>query len=106
MWPIHPNSFGKNKYILHFIDKFSRKTKVYFFKEKHEVFSVFKKFKAVDEKESDHNIKTMKSDKGGKFSSKEFEKYCENHGIRFLKKRKSHKSLTSYFYQTISNLLY
>ena len=106
MWPIHPNSFGKNKYICILLINLVEKLRYIFFKEKHEVFSVFKKFKAVDEKESDHNIKTMKSDRGGKFSSKEFEKYCENHGIRFLKKQKSHKSLTSYFYQTISNLLY
>ena len=43
--------------------------------------STFKKFKAIFEKESDHNIKTMKSNRGGKFTSEEFEEYYENSEI-------------------------
>ena len=35
--PIKPNSFGKNKYFLLFIDDYSRKTWVYFLKEKSEL---------------------------------------------------------------------
>ena len=60
-----------------------KKTWVYILKEKLEVFSDFKKFNALVEIESGHNIKAMRSDKGGWFISKEFEKYCENHGIHW-----------------------
>ena len=79
--PIHPNSLGKKKYFLLFIDDFSRKTLVYFLKKKYKAFSTFKKFTVLIENESDHNIKTMRSKKWGKFTSKAFEEYCENHGI-------------------------
>jgi len=48
--PIKPCSFGKNSYFLLFIDDYSRKTWVYFLKEKSNVFSCFKKFKALVEK--------------------------------------------------------
>ena len=80
--PIKPNSFGKNKYFLLFIDDYSRKTWVYFLKEKSEVFENFKKFKALVEKESGLSIKAMRSDRGGEFTSNKFNKYCEDHGIR------------------------
>ena len=41
-------------------------------KENFEVFSAFKKFKALVEKESGHNIRAMGFDRGGEFISKEF----------------------------------
>ncbi|GAU34810.1 hypothetical protein TSUD_394360 [Trifolium subterraneum] len=50
--PIKPRSLGKSNYFLLFVDDFSRKTWVYFLKEKSEVFENFKKFKALVEKES------------------------------------------------------
>ena len=86
--PIHLNSFGRNKFIFLFIDDFIRKTWVYFLKKKSEVFSAFKKFKALVEKESNHNIKALRSNKRSEFTSKEFEKYCENHGIHLYSPQK------------------
>nr|KYP66220.1 Retrovirus-related Pol polyprotein from transposon TNT 1-94 [Cajanus cajan] len=80
--PIKPRSLGKSNYFLLFIDDFSRKTWVYFLKEKSEVFENFKKFKAHVEKESGLLIKALRSDRGGEFTSKEFQKYCEDNGIR------------------------
>jgi hypothetical protein len=80
--PIKPRSLGKSNYFLLFIDDFSRKTWVYFFKEKSEVFEKFKKFKAHVEKESGLVIKAIRSDRGGEFTSNEFLKYCEDNGIR------------------------
>ena len=49
--PITPPSHGKNLYFMFFIDDFSRKTWVYFLKEKSQAFEAFKKFKAMVEKE-------------------------------------------------------
>ena len=48
--PIKPSSLGKSNYFLPFIDDFSRKTWVYFLKQKSEAFGTFKKFKAFVEK--------------------------------------------------------
>ncbi|CAJ2640870.1 unnamed protein product [Trifolium pratense] len=80
--PIKPRSLDKSNYFLLFIDDFSRKTWVYFLKEKSEVFENFKKFKALVEKESGLVIKAIRSDRGGEFTSNEFLKYCEDNGIR------------------------
>ncbi|GKE36066.1 retrovirus-related pol polyprotein from transposon TNT 1-94, partial [Tanacetum coccineum] len=83
--PITPPSNGKNLYFMLFIDDYSRKAWVYFLKEKSQAFEAFKKFKAMVEKEKGLNIKSMRSDRGGKFLSKEFKKFCEDNGIqRFL----------------------
>ena len=51
---------------------------------KFEEFNTFKKFKALVEKESAHNIKAMRSNKGGELTTIEFEEYSENHGIHWL----------------------
>ena len=63
--PITPSSLGKNNYFLLFIDDFSRKTWVYFLKQKSEVFEAFKTFKATMENESGWKIKALRSNRGG-----------------------------------------
>ncbi|GKV46724.1 hypothetical protein SLEP1_g53699 [Rubroshorea leprosula] len=80
--PITPCSFGKNKYFLLFIDDYSRKTWVYFLKEKSEVFKCFQNFKALVEKESGFKIQALRSDRGGEFTSKEFQEFCAANGVR------------------------
>ncbi|PWA57377.1 copia-type polyprotein [Artemisia annua] len=80
--PITPPSHGKNLYFMLLIDDFSRKTWVYFLKEKSQAFEAFKIFKAMVEKEKGLKIKSMRSDRGGEFLSKEFNKFCEDNGIR------------------------
>nr|GEY51045.1 retrovirus-related Pol polyprotein from transposon TNT 1-94 [Tanacetum cinerariifolium] len=75
--PITPSSYGKNHYFILFIDDFSRKTWVYFLKEKSQAFEAFKTFKAMVEKEKGLKIKSMRSDRGGEFLSKEFNKFFD-----------------------------
>jgi len=75
--PIQPCSLGKTNYFLLFIDDFSRKTWVYFLKQKSEVFTIFKKFKAVVEKESGRQIKAIQTNRGGEFTSKEFQEFVK-----------------------------
>ena len=80
--PIMLTSLGKNKYFLIFVDDFSRKTWIYFLKEKFKVFSAFKKFKVLVEKQSGYQVKVVRFDRGGELMSKKFESYCEEQGIR------------------------
>ena len=80
--PITPESFSGKRYFISFIDDYSRKTWVYFLKEKSEAFEVFKRFKVMVEKETDRHIKAVRSDRGGEYTSTAFMKYCEEQGIR------------------------
>ncbi|KAK2991724.1 hypothetical protein RJ640_004252 [Escallonia rubra] len=45
-------------------------------------FSTFKKFKALVEKHNGYQIKEMRFDRGGEFTSKEFKAFCEENSIR------------------------
>ncbi|MCO5610627.1 hypothetical protein L7F22_064866 [Adiantum nelumboides] len=80
--PSQTTSMGGPHYFLTFVDDMSRKVWVYFLKNKSEVFSYFKQSKAMVEKECGRFIKTLRSDQGGEFRSKEFEELCWNQGIR------------------------
>ena len=60
--PINPPSFGKSKYFILFIDDFSRKTWVYFLKQKLEAFVALKKFNTFVERKSGYKIKALRFD--------------------------------------------
>ncbi|KAB2605263.1 hypothetical protein D8674_004980 [Pyrus ussuriensis x Pyrus communis] len=59
-----------------------RKTWVYFLVEKSEAFAVFKNYKARVEKETGAYIRTLRTDRGGEFTSQEFTMFCDVNGIR------------------------
>ena len=80
--PMNTTSNGGNRYFLTFIDDCSRKTWVYFLKEKSEVFGHFKTFKAMIEKQSGFMLKTLRSDRGGEYVSNEFEEFLKENGIK------------------------
>lgn len=80
--PMSISSNGNNRYFLTFIDDFTCKIWVYFFARKSEVFDHFKKFKIYVEKQSGYFIKVLHTDGGGEYTSNEFKKYCEEHGIQ------------------------
>ena len=49
---------------------------------KSDVFEAFKRFKNLAEIEKGMKIKSLRSDRGGEFTSEEFSKYCLEHGIK------------------------
>ena len=54
----------------------------FFLEEKSEAFSAFKSFKAHIRKKTGRYIKTLRTDHGGEYCSKEFEQFCDDQGIR------------------------
>ena len=51
-------------------------------KNKDEVFSKFKEFKALIENHTEKKIKIFLSDNGGEFTSNEFKELCKDQGLR------------------------
>lgn len=82
MGPMETSSIGNAKYILNFVDDFSKKTFVYFLKAKSDVLETFKSFKALVEKQTDQKIVKFRSDNGTEYRSKLFEDFCKKEGIQ------------------------
>ncbi|CAJ2654967.1 unnamed protein product [Trifolium pratense] len=74
--PINPSSNGGCRYFITFTDDFSRKTWTYPLKDKSSALEVFRRFKALVEKESNHQIKYLRTDRGGEFASNPFNEFC------------------------------
>ena len=80
--PMQTPSLVSSHYILTFIDDFTRKTWVYFLKNKSEVFKKFCNFKVLVEKQSGQHIKVLRTDRGGEYISKYFLRFCRENGIQ------------------------
>ena len=72
------------EYYVTFIDDHSRKTWIYFLKSKksEEVLQRFQEFKALVENQTGRKIRVLRSDNGGEYTSKEFDGFCRQEGIR------------------------
>ena len=55
---------------------------MYVLKQKSEVFDTFQKWKALVENESGHKLKVLRTDRGGEYTSSEFEKFLQSAGMR------------------------
>jgi len=62
-----PSKGNGSRYMLTFIDDFSRKVWAYFLKEKSEAFKVFKEWKALLENQTGKKIKRLRTDNGLEF---------------------------------------
>ncbi|CAA7040777.1 unnamed protein product [Microthlaspi erraticum] len=80
--PISPISESGKRYILNFIDDFSRKCWTYLLSEKSEALAVFKEFKAAVERELGEKLVCLRTDRGGEYNSKAFEAFCKETGIK------------------------
>jgi transposase InsO family protein len=71
----HP-SMSWAKYVLTFIDDWSRYTWVYFLKKKSKVFEYLKEFKEIVEKKLGKGIKIPHIDNGGDYVKRDFYHLC------------------------------
>ena len=79
--PLPHKSLTGSRYILTFIDHFSRYSWVYFLNTKSETFEVFKQWRALAENEIRNKLTCLRIDRGGEYLSFEFCDYCKLHGI-------------------------
>ncbi|KAL4351723.1 hypothetical protein GQ457_06G023180 [Hibiscus cannabinus] len=80
--PIQSISNNNKRYFISFIDDYSRKMWIYFLHEKSEAFQFFRIFKAKVEREASIQIKCLRTDRGGEFTSSEFSIFCAENGIQ------------------------
>ena len=79
--PISPPTLANDRYVFVLIDDFSRFMWTMLLKEKSEAFGRFKRFKESVEKQVDLSIKTFYTDRGGEFTSIEFNRFCKENGV-------------------------
>lgn len=70
------------EYFLTFIDDKTRYVWVYFLRHKDEVFEKFREWKSMVEKATGKKLKAIRTDNGGEFTSRQFENYLNEEGIR------------------------
>lgn len=80
--PVKHPSVGGCRYMVTFIDGYSRYVWVYFMKEKSEALQRFKEFKSKAESDLQKKVKCLRTDNGGEYSSREFAEYLKEYNIR------------------------
>lgn len=79
--PMQTITPGGKRYILTFIDDFSRYTVVYFLKNKHEVVDHLRSYAELVKTQFGKSIKSIRSDRGGEYMGKESCAFLRNRGI-------------------------
>jgi hypothetical protein len=74
--PMTVASLNGYLYYVLFIDDHSWKTWIYFLKNKDRVLAKFQEFKAQVENLTRRKIKVLRSENGGKYTSKDFNNFC------------------------------
>lgn len=80
--PMETLSIGKARYILTFIDDFSKRAFVYFLKSKSEAFETFLEFKNYVENQAECKIKIVRTDNGTEYVNNRFESLFKSAGIK------------------------
>lgn len=82
MWSISPIiSHANYKYLVTFIDDYSKFTYTYFLHSKSEVFSIFQQFVVYIKTRFSLGIKVLRSNLGGEYMSREFYDFLHQKGI-------------------------
>lgn len=81
MGPMKPLSKGGARYVVTFVDDYSRFVHIYLMKAKSEVFSRFQEYKQLVETQTGCKIRCLRSDNGGEYVNKRFEELFVAYGI-------------------------
>jgi hypothetical protein len=82
--PIETASLSGKRYLVTFIDDYSRYTHIYFLQKKSEVLKKFKEFTEMVKNifaMENYRVSTLRSDNGGEYVSGEFANFCQTNGI-------------------------
>ncbi|HVX00707.1 MAG TPA: reverse transcriptase domain-containing protein, partial [Candidatus Babeliaceae bacterium] len=79
--PFNVPSHGGFKYFVTFIDDYSRYSWVKLIKTKDAALECFKEYHRWAERQTGHVLKTLRSDRGGEYLSKDFLSYLQQNGI-------------------------
>jgi len=80
-----PLTKGGAKYMVTFIDDYSKYCTIYLIKSKNEVFCKFVEFLNYAERHTGRKLKTLRSDNGGEYCNKQFDEFLKNKGITHQK---------------------
>ncbi|CAI5726240.1 unnamed protein product [Peronospora farinosa] len=81
MGPMKTRSIGGAKYVLNFVDDYSKYVVENFLKKKSEVPRRFESFKTMYENQWGERIKCLRSDNGTEFVNKAMDTFCQRNGI-------------------------
>uniref|UniRef100_T1JFH6 Endonuclease n=1 Tax=Strigamia maritima TaxID=126957 RepID=T1JFH6_STRMM len=82
LWgPCPVPSLGEAKYLLCVVDDATRYTWIFPLRSKDQVFETYKKFHARIERSTGKKIKAIRTDRGGEFTSSEFEQFLTSLGV-------------------------
>ena len=73
-------SINDFQYYVLCVDDYSKFTWLFLLKFTSDVFDVFKYFKATVENQLESNIKILRTDRGGEFTSNSFKRFCSLNG--------------------------
>jgi len=75
-------SANENKYIINFIDDYTRMCWMYLLKDTPQDFETFKNFHVWIQNEAQYYISSLRIDNGREYTSNEFESYVLQHGMK------------------------
>lgn len=75
--PYAVKSLGGNCYFLTFIDKFTKYMQIYLLEKKSEVYTSFKRFNLLIEKQVEYAIKWLGANGDGEYTLTEFAQICD-----------------------------
>ena len=82
--PIGIQSYSRAKLFILFVDDYSRMMTIMYLREKSKAFEKFKWYLAKVEKEKRKRLKWLRLDRGGEFTSNEFNNFYIQRGIKRL----------------------
>lgn len=79
--PITPSTYDGKNYMVTFIDHFSHFTVCYLIESKSEVLKKFEEYVELVKTKFQKNVKSLRCDNGGEYTSKRFKDLCKKNGI-------------------------